>query len=111
MYECLRYSALLRRRVEYGLGGSMVAHRIWLWGMGAIAQVVVLLFEVVSWYATGDVLMSTSLGLHLVSLLGLAGSVAIALAFFPPSGYVRFISARQAPVANACSLSHPRSAR
>jgi len=92
MSECLRYSAMLRRRARLGLADPMIAHRIWLWGMGAVAQVVVLLFEVVSWYTIGMALMGTTMGLYLVSMLGLVGTSAVALAFFPPASYVGFIT-------------------
>jgi hypothetical protein len=91
MYECFRYSSMLRRRVDLGLAEPMVAHRLWLWGMGGFTQVIVLSWEVVTWYATGTLLAATPMGLHLTSALGLAGITTTALAFFPPDAYVRFV--------------------
>ena len=90
-FECFRYSAMLKRRAEIGLAQPMVAHRFSLWGIGAGAQVAVLTFELGSWFVTGNSLTSAALGLHFTSALGLAGTVAIALAFFPPAAYERFI--------------------
>jgi hypothetical protein len=39
-------------------------------------------------------LMSTSIGLHVTSALGLVGTATIALAFFPPVAYVHFATGR-----------------
>lgn len=95
-YECVRYSRMLNRRAELGLADPMLAHRIWLWGMGAVAQVIVLLCEVGAWYKTGGALVSSPTGLHITSVLGLSGITAVYLAFFPPAAYVRFIEGRRA---------------
>ena len=34
--ECFRYSARLRKRAALGLGDPIIAHRIWLWELGAV---------------------------------------------------------------------------
>jgi hypothetical protein len=72
----------------------MTAHRIWLWGVGGSAQLVMIGLEVGSQIATGAPLAGTALGLHVTSVLGLSGAGAIALAFFPPASYLAFVSRR-----------------
>jgi hypothetical protein len=72
----------------------MTAHRIWLWGVGASAQLVVIGLELASELTTRAALGATALGLHATSVLGLTGAGAIALAFFPPASYVALVSRR-----------------
>ena len=90
-YECFRWSAALRKRVALGLAEAMIAHRIWLWGLGASAQVVVIALDLGCQLNAGEALAATPLGLHATSLLGLVGISAIALAFFPPRAYIRLV--------------------
>ena len=90
-YECFRYSAMLRRRVALGLAQPMIAHRIWLWGVGATASIVTIGLDFASWFIAGAALSSFTIGLHLTSLFAVMGTVAIALAFFPPRAYVELI--------------------
>ena len=94
VFECLRYSAALEKRAALGLADRTTAHRIWLWGVGGAAQVVVVGLEVASELVTGAALATTPMGLHVTSLLGLVGVGAIALAFFPPASYLGWISRR-----------------
>ena len=91
-YECLRYSAMLQRRVKLGLAEPMVAHRIWLWGVGACAQTLVIGFDMACRFWTGIQLADTAAGLSVLSLFGLVGVVALACAFFPPAAYVRLVT-------------------
>jgi hypothetical protein len=88
-FECFRYAASLRKRAALGLGDAFIAHRIWLWGVGAISQTVVISLDLGSWAVVGTALAATPFGLHVTSLIGLVGAGAIALAFFPPRAYVR----------------------
>ncbi len=90
-YECFRYSSMLRRRAALGLGDPMIAHRIWLWGLGAVATLMAIGLDVGSWALAGASLGATPMGLHAMSFLGLLGAIAIAFAFFPPSFYLRWI--------------------
>jgi hypothetical protein len=92
VYECFQYAARLRKRAALGLADVMTAHRIWLWGVGGSAQLVMIGLEVGSQIATGAPLAGNSLGLHVTSVLGLSGAGAIALAFFPPASYLAFVS-------------------
>ena len=85
---------MLRRQVELGLSEPIIAHRFWLWAVGSGAQVVGFALDLVCWYAIGTALSTTAIGLHVTSLMGLVGIVAIALAFFPPAAYVDFIQRR-----------------
>lgn len=100
-FEGFRYSGMLRKRVALGLAEPIVAHRIWLWAVGAALQVIVLSLDLGTWFATGAFLMASPLGLFLAAGLGLIGAWAIAFAFFPPSAYVKFISRQSEPTAAA----------
>jgi hypothetical protein len=90
-YECFRYSAMLQKRVALGLADPMMAHRIWLWGVGAVASIVMIVLDISSWFIAGAALGSFPVGLHLTSFFGVIGTMAIALAFFPPRAYVDLI--------------------
>lgn len=92
-WECFRYAAQLRRRVVLGLAEPMIAHRIQLWGVGAVAQCIAIGLDLGAFAAIGASLASMPAGLHVISVLGLVGTAAIALAFFPPKAYVRMITA------------------
>jgi hypothetical protein len=94
VYECFRYAGALRKRAALGLADAMTAHRIWLWGVGGSAQLVVIGLELGSQMTTGTALGATPLGLHITSALGLAGAGTVALAFFPPAAYVAFVTRR-----------------
>jgi hypothetical protein len=91
-WECFRYAAQLDRRVAIGLAEPMIAHRIRLWGVGASAQCVSIGLDLGAVSVTGEALAATAIGLNLTSALGLVGTVSIALAFFPPRTYVRWVS-------------------
>jgi len=95
-YECFRYSAMLRRRVAVGLGDPLIAHRIWLWGVSAVAGLTAISMDIASWTVAGQPLAATPGGLHLTSSLGLISVGAIGLAFFPPALYLRTLERRWA---------------
>ncbi len=90
-FECFRYSTMLRKRAALGLAEPMIAHRIWLWGISAIASVFIILIDMGSWGVSAQPLAATQIGLHLMSSFGLVATAAIGLAFFPPAVYVRMI--------------------
>ncbi len=90
--ESLRYYALMRRRVQAGVGDALVANRFLLWGIGTLATVLVTLL-----YATLQLFGHYELPASLVgvsSLLVLVTAIAEWLAFFPPQSYRRrFVTA------------------
>lgn len=88
-FECFRYSAMLRRRASIGLAEPAIAHRIWLWGMGAAASFAMCALDIASWQIVGTPAAAMPWGLATMACLGLLGAGCIALAFFPPRFYVR----------------------
>jgi len=98
--ECFRYSALLRRRAALGLGDPIIAHRIWLWGLGAGFTLLAIGLDIGSWVLAGQAFINTPLGLVLAALT-LAGALSIAFAFFPPVRYARRMERRYARAGEA----------
>ncbi|MGH0036493.1 MAG: hypothetical protein ACQGVK_15815 [Myxococcota bacterium] len=96
-YECFRFSSQLRRRARLGLGDAAIAHRIALWGIASGSQLATSALSVFSSAVLGLRIMDTSGGLLTVAVLGLSGSLCIALAFFPPRAYTRWLSAAESP--------------
>lgn len=92
--ECFRTSSQIRRRARLGLGDAFVAHRISLWGIASVSQLTATVLSVVSTFGLGVRIMDSTAGLLTISVLGLSGSVCIALAFFPPRAYARWVAAR-----------------
>lgn len=92
--ESLRYYALLRRRMGLGLADPVVANRLLLWGISGIAATLGTGVSTAMVFAG-----SAQGGAHPVSLLavgvaGLASSVALYLAFLPPTAWRRFVAGR-----------------
>lgn len=89
---------LTKRRVALGLVGPMSAHRFLLWSLFALFQMCAN-FALVAMYVQFEVLarFSTAMDL-LVGALELASIATLALAFFPPARYGRWL-ARSAPEA------------
>jgi hypothetical protein len=90
--ESLRYYALMRRRVQVGVGDALVANRFLLWGIGTFATVLVTLLymgmQLLGHYELPASLVGVS------SLLVLVSAIAEWLAFFPPQSYrKRFVRA------------------
>ena len=90
--ESLRYYALMRRRVQVGVGDALVANRFLLWGIGTLATVLVTLLymgmQLLGHYELPASLVGVS------SLLVLVTAIAEWLAFFPPQSYrKRFVTA------------------
>ena len=94
--ECFRYSARLRKRAALGLGDPIIAHRIWLWGLGAGFTLLGISLDVGSWVLAGQAFINTPLGLVMAAST-LAGALSIAFAFFPPARYARRMERRYAP--------------
>lgn len=95
-FECLRYYSALRRRLRLGLADPLIAHRFLLWGLGigaaAVGYGVAVLHRAI--YATGIQGHAWSLGA--VAFLAFGSAGAIALAFFPPRAYRRWVRGRSA---------------
>jgi hypothetical protein len=93
-FECFHYSDRLRRRASLGLADPLMAHRFWLWAIGATSALLVCTLELLVWGLSDVTFSALPLGLMLVAALGLVGSTSVALAFFPPASYVRFVRHR-----------------
>ena len=90
--ESLRYYALMRRRVQVGIGDPLVANRFLLWGTGTLATVLVTLLYITMQLLGHYVLPASLVGTS--SLLVLVTAIAEWLAFFPPQAYRRrFVTA------------------
>lgn len=95
-YECFRYSGLLKRRVKLGLAEPIVAHRIKLWGIAGLAQIPTSALPFIQMLGGGDAkVLSSADTLYVASVLGVVGTGSIALAFFPPAFYTRWIEGSQ----------------
>jgi hypothetical protein len=94
--ECFHYHALLRRRLRLGLADPMIAHQIWLWGISATSMTLLLTTLAVSKAVLGEPGLFSPAIVSVTTPLALVSSFAIWFAFFPPSGYRRFIAARAA---------------
>lgn len=90
--ESLRYYALMRRRVQVGVGDPLVANRFLLWGIGTLATVLVTLLYMAMQLLGHYELPASLIGVS--SLLVLVTAIAEWLAFFPPRSYrKRFVRA------------------
>jgi hypothetical protein len=94
-WEALRYCRMLGRRASLGLADPVVANRIALWGVAAGLIGFLFLLNPVAKTFAGVAPESPGL-LILQSLVGLVVAVCIALAFFPPRAYLRWIASRAA---------------
>jgi len=93
-FECFHYSDQLMRRATLGLASPLMAHRFWLWAIGATAALVVCTLELLSW-GLGEAGFSwRPTGLMVTAGLGVVSALAVALALFPPAAYVRFMAPR-----------------
>jgi hypothetical protein len=93
--ESLRYHSLLRRRIALGLADPVVANRIALWGAAAGLIASLFLITPLAGLVTGVAPQNPAL-VMLQSVVGLVVAVCIALAFFPPQAYLRWIAGRAA---------------
>lgn len=89
--ECWRYRALLQRRLRLGLAEPAVAHRFALWGTASAATGAGYALSVVHRAVFGTGLQAHVWALDTVSALALVSAVGVALAFFPPSSYRRWV--------------------
>ncbi len=89
-FECFHHADKLRRQAALGLADPMMAHRFWLWAIGATSALVVCTLELMGWGLSEVAFSAPPAGLMLTAALGLFGAACVALAFFPPGFYVRF---------------------
>jgi hypothetical protein len=85
--ESLSYWARLRRRLRIGLADPVVVDRMWLWGASSLAIALGFAIFAAGTLSPGGV-NATPVVLG-VSACGLAASLAMTLAFFPPAAYRR----------------------
>ena len=88
-----RFYAALRRRIPIGLADPIVANRVMLWAAASgivVAQYLYSIALILS-AAPGERISANP---AIISVLGLAASALIVLAFFPPASYQRFIASR-----------------
>lgn len=90
-YECFRYHAMLRKRLELGLAELSVVHRVALWGVATTATASGYALSVAHRvvYRTG--IQAHGWALESVSLLALVSAVGVGMAFFPPAFYRRWV--------------------
>jgi len=90
-YECFRYHAMLRRRLELGLAELSVVHRVALWGTATLSASTGYAISVVHRAVFGTGLEAHAWALGSVSLLAFVSAIGVALAFFPPPFYRRWV--------------------
>ena len=90
--EGFAYWARLRRRVALGLADPVVANRMWLWGASSAA--IALAFAIFALAGVSRGAANATPVVLALAACGLAGSAAMALAFFPPARYRRWLRAR-----------------
>jgi hypothetical protein len=91
--ESLHYHALLRRRMALGLADPVVANRFLLWAVGGVATAL-LCVALVACMRAGLAPLRHPVPLAIISVAGIATSVAWSLAFLPPTAYLRWVRAR-----------------
>jgi hypothetical protein len=92
--EAFAYWALLRRRVALGLADPVVANRMWLWGASCAS--IALGFAIFWLGGVSRAGVNATPVVLSLSACGVAGAVAMTLAFFPPARYRRWLIAAAA---------------
>ncbi|MBK7580675.1 MAG: hypothetical protein IPI67_10765 [Myxococcales bacterium] len=92
-FECLRFYRQLRLRLSIGLAEPLVVNRVLLWGIATCASAVAYGTSFVHRVVFGTGLREHLWAISTVSLLGTVSAVALALAFFPPQAYQRWVEA------------------
>jgi len=91
--ESLHYHALLRRRMALGLADPAVANRFLLWALGGVATAL-LCVALIACMRAGLAPLRHTVPLAIISVAGIATSIAWSLAFLPPAAYLRWVRAR-----------------
>lgn len=92
--ESFVYYTKMRRRVGLGLADPVITNRFLMWAIGAFAAGWGTAVGTVAQLVTGTGVVQSGWVMASSSLHGLVAAVAIALAFIPPSFYVRYIRSR-----------------
>lgn len=93
-FECFRFHNKLRLRARIGLAEPLVVHRVALWGIGMGASSLGYASAVAHRLVFGTGLREHVWALTTVSLLGMISAVSIAMAFFPPARYRRWVESQ-----------------
>jgi hypothetical protein len=96
-FECLRYHAKLRRRLQLGLADRLVVHRVALWGIGIGASSLAYVTSIAHRLTYGTGLREHVWAISSVSLLGMISAICIGIAFFPPRAYRRWAHGNSQP--------------
>jgi hypothetical protein len=92
-WESLRYHLLLRRRMGLGLADPVVVDRFRLWTISMFSAASISLAGTILQKVFGISVNGTTAGHLLVGPMGLVCATALWLAFLPPAGYLRRVSA------------------
>ena len=95
--ESLAYWLRMRRRLAIGLADPVVTNRFWLWGMGSLARLGMLLSGAASQMliagkSRAELSSQMATILTTTSLFGVLVTVSFWLAFFPPRAYLARIA-------------------
>lgn len=90
--ECLRYRAVLRRRLALELADPLVVNRFTLWAFVSVESFLLNSICTLLSFRSGVNGMSGEDMLLVTGALGMTGAVAIYLAFVPPRAYQRWIT-------------------
>jgi len=100
-FECFRLHRRLRLRLRIGLADPLVVNRVLLWGLGIGATAAGFATSIVHRLMYGTGLRAHVWALTLVSGLATVAALCLALAFFPPAAYRRWLEARPGPAPRA----------
>jgi hypothetical protein len=91
--EALWHHRLLARRIALGLADPVATNRMFLWGFAMCTAASISAMSLTA-EALGHRVLGTALGAALVGLPGLVCASALALAFWPPAGYLGWVEGR-----------------
>jgi len=91
----LRSHRMMRRRMRIGLAEPLVANRVLLWGVATLCSALAHAVATVHRCLHGAPMEAHLWAVGLVSLAGLLAAGALALAFFPPRAYERWVESRR----------------
>jgi hypothetical protein len=95
-WEALRYSGMLRKRVELGLADPVSAHQIRLWGFAWLCAAAIAIGPVFAIALSGRGSLESPIVLVLLSTLNASAWICTWLAFFPPRAYQRWVEGARA---------------
>jgi hypothetical protein len=95
-FEALRYSGMLRKRVELGLADPVSAHQIRLWGLAWLCAASIAIGPVLGVWVSGHAALEAPLVLVTLATLNATAWICTGLAFFPPRAYQRWVAGARA---------------